>query len=410
MNKPFLSVVIPAYNCSAFIISCVQSILRAEVDDVEIIIVDDCSTDHTWEVCRQLAEESENVWALHLDRNHGVSFARNKGLLLARGEYVFFVDSDDEVDPVAFGTLLKQRDAWKQADMIGFNYAVYTETYRREDTFCQEQRLLCGNALVEYYPQATVWSYFFRREFLIRNRLFFVRVAVNDDRLFSCEACRAATSIYVTPLCVYQYYKRGDGTSITETGKITAEEWVHFLDWYKNRLSPPEKWDEKPVAKRVMERIIRSTSIECAGDLPYFGETPTEQSVLKTLCTIGAAAAVSQCQKDFWNRLRQKSKDFSAPIFICPGSPASRRYAPRIIQHGGKIGGFLDKRRTGTVKVQGTHGMENFSIFPFCLDRLSLPPEGVCFLVTGANLAVENAMFTYLAEMGVRDEEKICRI
>lgn len=410
MNKPFLSVVIPVYNRPDLIVPCVQSILQAEVDDVEIIIVDDCSTDHTWNVCCRLSEDSESVHILHLDRNHGVGFARNKGLLLARGEYVYFVDSDDKVDPAAFRTLLEQRAAWKQADMIGFNFAVYTETYRREDTFYQEQCLLCGDALAELYPQDTLWKYLFRKEFLIRNRLFHLHLAFNDDRLFSCETYRAATSVYITPLCVYQFYKRRESTSITETSKLTAEEWVRFLDWYKNRLSPPEKWDARPTAKRTMERIIRATSIEWVGDLPYFGEMFTEQSVLKTLCTAGAAAMVNQCRKDFWNCLSRKTKNFSAPVFVCPASPTPRHYVNPMIQHGVKIGGFLDKRRTGTVKVQGPHGVEDFSIFPFRLDGFPLPLEDACFLVIGNTLAVEDAMLDYLAEMGVRDEAVICRI
>jgi len=85
MADPLLSVVIPVYNRPNLIIPCTESILQAGLDHVEIIIVDDCSSDNTLEVCHRLAEEKRGVRVLHLEVNHGQGFARNEGLLLAGG-------------------------------------------------------------------------------------------------------------------------------------------------------------------------------------------------------------------------------------------------------------------------------------------------------------------------------------
>lgn len=101
------SVIVPVYNAENTIERCVDSIVRSGGTDVEIILVEDCSKDHSWDVCLQLAEKYENVCIFRNDKNQGVSFTRNRALDHATGEYLLFVDSDDWVEDKYVGEFSK---------------------------------------------------------------------------------------------------------------------------------------------------------------------------------------------------------------------------------------------------------------------------------------------------------------
>lgn len=92
------SVIIPVYNAEHTIQRCVDSILSGGDEDVQIVLVEDCSKDNSWGVCCRMAEMHKNVLCLRNERNRGVSHTRNRGLDAATGEYLLFVDSDDWVE------------------------------------------------------------------------------------------------------------------------------------------------------------------------------------------------------------------------------------------------------------------------------------------------------------------------
>ncbi len=93
------SVIVPVYNAQSTLRRCVESILASGGDRVEVILVEDCSKDRSWECCRELADRYGNVIVMQNEVNRGVSHTRNRGLEAATGEYILFVDSDDWVAP-----------------------------------------------------------------------------------------------------------------------------------------------------------------------------------------------------------------------------------------------------------------------------------------------------------------------
>jgi glycosyltransferase involved in cell wall biosynthesis len=102
-NLPLVSVVVPAYNVEKYIYECIKSILNQNYENIEIIIVDDGSTDNTGVIVDELALKDSRVIAIH-QNNKGVSAARNRGMDMANGEFIVFVDSDDWIssDHVAY--------------------------------------------------------------------------------------------------------------------------------------------------------------------------------------------------------------------------------------------------------------------------------------------------------------------
>ncbi len=93
------SVIVPVYNAAHTITRCVDSIAASGGEDVQIILIEDCSRDNSWEVCQHLSQKYQTVLCLHNEQNRGVSYTRNRGLDHADGDYLLFVDSDDWVAP-----------------------------------------------------------------------------------------------------------------------------------------------------------------------------------------------------------------------------------------------------------------------------------------------------------------------
>ena len=102
-----ISVVIPVYNTSSYLARCIDSIFEQDLKDVELIFIDDCSTDNSFEVLNQCLKgrESENITIVKNPKNLGSGETRNKGISLAKGDYVIFVDSDDYVTSKYFQVL-----------------------------------------------------------------------------------------------------------------------------------------------------------------------------------------------------------------------------------------------------------------------------------------------------------------
>ena len=119
-----VSIIMPLYNYGRFLNAAVDSVLSQTYINWELIIVDDCSTDDSFEVAEELSKKDERIHAYRLERNGGTSAARNKGLDLAKGEFVAFLDSDDQYDP----TYLES-----QLDLLISNNAdIAVASYRRK--------------------------------------------------------------------------------------------------------------------------------------------------------------------------------------------------------------------------------------------------------------------------------------
>lgn len=135
-----ISIIVPAYNVEAYLASCIGSILGSTCRDIELILVDDGSTDGTGIICDEWAAKDERIIVIHQE-NIGISGARNTGMSRARGNFVAFVDSDDLVHPLMFETLLN-------AIQSG-NYDFSMVLGKSVD----ESRIpTCGNASVDITP------------------------------------------------------------------------------------------------------------------------------------------------------------------------------------------------------------------------------------------------------------------
>lgn len=120
-----ISVIVPVYNVEKYLDRCVQSILHQTYQDFELILVDDGSTDKSGEMCNQYAKQDKRVRVIHQE-NRGLSGARNAGLEKCNGNYITFIDSDDEIDPITFETITRFQ-LQKNYDLTIYGHCSITE-------------------------------------------------------------------------------------------------------------------------------------------------------------------------------------------------------------------------------------------------------------------------------------------
>lgn len=222
--RPEISVIVPVYNVAPYLERCVLSLLHQCGPQLEFILVNDGSTDHSLEICRRFAEQDSRVRVISKE-NGGLASARNAGLQAACGEYISFVDGDDWLEPDAYQQLAELIKGFRP-DLIRFGYQKmlqdkvigsyalsYEEGIYQGDCLRAIQLDTISNPNVLDYQRTRIlsaWSNLFRKELLTENEIHFVseREILNEDYLFVLQAVLAAKSIYVCKHTLYNYDTR----------------------------------------------------------------------------------------------------------------------------------------------------------------------------------------------------------
>lgn len=222
-----LSIIIPVYNVEEYIRPCLESILRQGLDEdcYEIIIINDGTPDKSMEVIADMIEAHPNIHALEQE-NLGVSIARNKGLEIATGDYIFFVDSDDIVTDNSLPFLLNKAISSK-ADLIVADFIKMTDEqidqlsskpFNQKDGSYQVKtgEELFFQDLNPYY--CSVWRAMYRREFLNQNNIRFTPHICFEDVPFTHQ-CYLNAQLCLRVNWDLIIYRRGH-TSITTSFSI----------------------------------------------------------------------------------------------------------------------------------------------------------------------------------------------
>lgn len=223
-NNVLLSIVVPVYNVEAFLPECIDSVLPQMTDDCELILVDDGSKDSSGAFCDKCASEHDNVFTVHKE-NGGLSSARNAGMVVANGEYVTFIDSDDKIFPDTIEKLLE----WIGENGADFCFLqsvkLFPDGSTQESAVRLDRKKLQGCDKVSALDHITsrrsypgsAWAKLIRRELLSRNDLHFpYDRRYSEDLGFILSCLKYAESYDVLDFPFYMYRQNRAG-SITNT-------------------------------------------------------------------------------------------------------------------------------------------------------------------------------------------------
>lgn len=213
-----LSVVVPVYNGEQYVKHCIDSIRNQSLKDIQIIVVDDGSTDQTTQIVLQCAEQANNVQLVQQAKNKGTGSARNLGLEHSQGEYIAFLDVDDWMDMDGYLEMTASLDLSGSDIGICNVYAEYGNyrcseiryQYRHSNTISGRfaLRLLCRADAYDSYISPRVGNKVFRSDFLKRYGIIFPAQSIWEDDMFTFQAFYHAQNIDLIPTVAEHYFQR----------------------------------------------------------------------------------------------------------------------------------------------------------------------------------------------------------
>ena len=226
--KDTVSICVPIYNTGKYLKRCIDSLIAQTYSNIEIVLVDDGSTDNCGLICDEYAKQDPRIVVVH-QKNKGEAAARNTGLQEATGEYVMFIDSDDEYRINAVQLLI---DGMKTND-VDLAIGGYLEKNGQIEHFAtgHQRRYSASEAARVYlttdcqygmpYIASTINGKLFRRQIISRNNISYdERFVIGNDMIFMCEYLKYTRTVYDVFAPIYVYYK------------YQPEERVQGMAWY----------------------------------------------------------------------------------------------------------------------------------------------------------------------------------
>lgn len=229
MSKAKLSIVIPAYNAEKYITECLNSIVKQDCDNYELIVVDDGSSDNTGKICDKYEKCFNQVNIFHT-KNNGVSSARNFGLEKAKGEYVWFVDSDDLVMPNSVKTISALLD---KSELLIFGTEEFDKknTVKRQyDDLETDNQYAISQMLSDTGVRGYLFNKVFRLDVIKKNHLAFDATIKNcEDLLFSVHYTSLVKRVKISNEILYRYRQRKNGAIHSKLNKNQSTSIDAFL-------------------------------------------------------------------------------------------------------------------------------------------------------------------------------------
>lgn len=259
---PKISVIIPVYNVEKFLRECLDSIVNQVFQDIEIICVDDQSTDNSLEILQEYARKDKRIIILQNERNHGLAYTRNVGLKKATGDYILFVDSDDYIEKNLLEIVAKKADGFdivcfdyrKQdelyAGMDGHSYVVPDGEYYEKDFFIEAVN---SNSIIY-----SAWSKLYSREFLDVNNIRFTDNLFYEDILFCFQCLTKAKKVYSIGKKLYIYRIRSESIMTKKlSGKNVEDYFFNVYQLTKEYLGMICNPQESDAIERYIQGVCR---------------------------------------------------------------------------------------------------------------------------------------------------------
>ena len=236
--KDLISVIVPVYNVETYLPQCLESILDQDHKELEIILIDDGSTDASGKICDQYAARDSRIQVIH-QKNGGAAAAKNAGLRAATGEYLAFADSDDYLEPGAYRYMLQTlKETGAQVGEFSFRYVSQNGG---EDHVIYPERELVG--MKEYLLRFTkgwhcalLWNKLYRRDLF--DGVFFEEGHRIDDEYFTYQGIMNAETVVCDSRIVYNYRLRRSGAMANPVaGQQRMLDRVDFMDKRRRKVS-----------------------------------------------------------------------------------------------------------------------------------------------------------------------------
>lgn len=260
--QPKVSIIIPIYNAENYLEKSIDSILNQTLKDIEIICINDCSTDNSLAILRKYAKIDNRIKIIEQKENKGAYVARNKGLELANGEYIGFVDADDYIEKETY-EISYNTAKQKNSDIVVFG----GKTFQVEETWADKE-LTTPNITYEdnsIYAllknngaRLQVWNKIYRKSMLNNNMIKFREGKIGLDTVFNFRVFPVAKRITFIPNKFY-HWRKGVKTSISNTKWEDKNiRYQLFIDLFRYTCEDWRKFNYiKGNEKLILEYVVK---------------------------------------------------------------------------------------------------------------------------------------------------------
>ncbi|RLZ12709.1 glycosyltransferase family 2 protein [Faecalibacter macacae] len=262
MYQPLISISIPIYKCEKHIYKCLLSVKNQLYNNLEIILVNDFTQDNSISIIEDFIVRNPNlkIKLLHHDKNYGLSTVRNTGILNSKGEYIFFLDSDDVITPDCISSLVNCAITTKVDVVVGQNKWINTFDQSEKAygfPVKPKKKVIYNNheIFVEYVKDnipAVSWNKLIKRDFIIENNLFFIPNLYAQDELWMLHLMEKINSLAVVDEITYHYYLHSESVIFNRT-KINFENYLTILSYFEISY---KKNESKIIKQLIKEKVI----------------------------------------------------------------------------------------------------------------------------------------------------------
>ena len=264
------SVIVPVFNCALFLERCINSIIKQQYNNFELILVNDGSTDNSGNICNDYSAIDSRIIVIN-KKNAGVSCARNDGLNIARGKYIIFLDSDDYLDDGYFDEINNILSSYNNVELINFGF--YSDVDDINGTNISSDII---NYNTNYYSSIVdirndfvslwdhtmlynIWNKVYLKSIIDENDISFPSSYWGEDVEFNRRYLDCTSNMYNSEKCFYHYIREREGATTkkykSDIFELRKKEFTNFNDYF-------EKWNIQKSeyyefsCRRYIERVL----------------------------------------------------------------------------------------------------------------------------------------------------------
>lgn len=315
------SVIIPIYNTGSYLEECIDSVFNQTQKEIEVIAINDGSTDDSWEVLLRLQKKYPELIIIKQE-NHGQGYTRNVGIESAKGEYIYFLDSDDYILKDTLESCYECASK-NELDIVLFDAFVFEDSIERkpiEPNNCDRHEIIKERKeafsglffLQRYYRKTyipTPWSMYCSASFLRRNDIRFLEGVYFEDNELYCKAMTLAKKVMYIPKMFYQYRCRKESTTGSEFDLRKAHDHIEVIGAMAD-LKALDMVNGWPIIKRISLNLLAYVARMCCANNLYNKDSGLYIQILDTWMRICGGYVENQYDLEDVNCIYSISKSF----------------------------------------------------------------------------------------------------